>query len=50
MKCDTCEENDIFFYNNELKNCFKEYDSKTKQFYLPENGQISSCYEYLYIT
>ena len=47
MKCDTCEENDIFFYNNELKNCFKEYDSKTKQFYLPENGQISSCYEYL---
>ena len=45
MKCDTCEENDIFFLKNGLKNCFKEYDVKTKKFYLPENNQISSCYE-----
>ena len=40
MNCDSCEENNIIF----SKNCYKEYDSNTKTFYLPESGEISSCY------
>ena len=41
MNCDSCEINDIHYQ----KKCFKEYDSHTKSFYLPESSEISSCYE-----
>ena len=41
MNCDTCKENNIHF----RQNCFEEYDSNSKSFYLPENNEISSCYE-----
>ena len=41
MNCDTCDEKYIHF----AKNCFKECDSNSKSFYLPESNEISSCYE-----
>ena len=41
MKCDSCDENDIFY----SKNCFKEYDSKEKTFYLPGSTEISNCFD-----
>ena len=41
MKCDSCYENNIFY----LKNCYEEYDSNSKSFYLPGRTGISSCYE-----
>ena len=41
MKCDSCEEKNIYY----SKNCYKEYDSKTKSFYKPESNDITSCYE-----
>ena len=44
MNCDSCEEKNIFYE----KNCYKEYDSKTKTFYKPESNEITSCYEILY--
>ena len=43
MNCDSCEDNNIYY----LKNCFKEYDSHSKTFYLPETNQISSCYQFI---
>ena len=45
MFCDSCKENYITFNNN----CYKEYDSKTKTFYLPESTEIGSCYELYWI-
>jgi len=45
MKCDSCYENNIYKINlNGLKNCFRENNSNSKKFYLP-NEEISSCYE-----
>lgn len=41
MNCDSCKENYIHFEQN----CYEEYDSNSKSFYLPENNEISSCYE-----
>ena len=41
MKCDSCEEKDIYYNNN----CYKEYNSTIKSFYLPESSDISSCHE-----
>ena len=41
MKCDSCKENFTFYKNN----CYKEYDFKTKTFYLPESDEISSCFQ-----
>ena len=45
MKCDSCYENNIYKINiNGLKNCFRENNSNSKNFYLP-NEELSSCYE-----
>ena len=45
MKCDSCYENNIYQIDiNGLKNCFRENNSNSKKFYLP-NEEISSCYE-----
>jgi len=45
MKCDSCYENNIYKINiNGLKNCFRENNSHSKNFYLP-NEEVSSCYE-----
>jgi len=45
MKCDSCYENNIYKINiNGLKNCFRENNSNSKNFYLP-NEELSNCYE-----
>ena len=41
MNCDACKEKYIHF----TQNCFEEYDSNSKSFYLPESNEISSCNE-----
>ena len=48
MKCDSCYENNIYQIDIDgFKNCFRENNSNSKNFYLP-NEEISSCYEKYY--